>query len=67
VGAPRTSGWGYTTSQPRVPAGPDAEPRDRFGRTGGTYQVMYDDVRADELSGDALAALGVAADAQLRV
>ncbi|MGC5565947.1 sensor histidine kinase [Streptomyces sp. FR-108] len=62
-----TSGWEYTTSRLRIPARPDAEPRDRFGRTGGTYQVMYDDVRADELSGDTLAALGVAADAQLRV
>ncbi|MDH6523403.1 signal transduction histidine kinase [Streptomyces sp. SAI-135] len=60
-------GWGYTTRPVRLPARPDFIPGDRFGKDGGTYQVMYDDVRADELSGDTLAALGVAADAQLRV
>lgn len=59
--------WGYTTRPVRLPARPDSAPGDRFGKDGGTYQVMYDDVRADELSSDTVAALGVAADAQLRV
>lgn len=51
----------------RIPARHDSKPGDRFGRDGGTYLVMYDDVRADELSSDRVAALGIAADAQLRV
>ncbi|MFD8867058.1 sensor histidine kinase [Streptomyces sp. NPDC059590] len=62
-----SSGWGYTTIPTRMPARPDSEPGDRFGKDGGTYLVMYHDVRADELSSDRVAALGVAADAQLRV
>ncbi|WP_314412391.1 sensor histidine kinase [Streptomyces kroppenstedtii] len=59
--------WGYTTRPVRLPARPDSAPGGRFGKGGGTYLVMYDDVRADELSSDTVAALGVAADAQLRV
>ena len=59
--------WGYTTRPVRLPARHDSKPGDRFGKDGGTYLVMYDDVRADELSSDRVAALGVAADAQLRV
>ncbi|MGW5863128.1 sensor histidine kinase [Streptomyces sp. NPDC055239] len=61
------TGWGYTTEPMRIPGRHDSEPMDRFGKDGGTYPVMYDDVRADELSNDRVAALGVAADAQLRV
>ncbi|WP_031081401.1 histidine kinase dimerization/phospho-acceptor domain-containing protein, partial [Streptomyces sp. NRRL WC-3549] len=59
--------WSYTTRPMRIPARHDSEPGDRFGKDGGTYLVMYDDVRADELSSDRAAALGVAADARLRV
>ncbi|QQM47303.1 sensor histidine kinase [Streptomyces liliifuscus] len=59
--------WGYTTIPMRIPARHDSEPWDRFGKDGGTYPVMYDDVRADELSSARAAALGVTADAQLRV
>ncbi|MCX5602270.1 HAMP domain-containing histidine kinase [Streptomyces phaeochromogenes] len=59
--------WGYTTRPMRIPARHDSKPGDRFGKDSGTYLVMYDDVRADELSSDRVAALGVAADAQLRV
>ncbi|MBB4787194.1 sensor histidine kinase [Streptomyces rapamycinicus] len=59
--------WGYTTRPIRIPARQDSKPGDRFGKDGGTYPVMYDDVRADELSGDKVAALGVGADARLRV
>jgi len=47
--------WGYTTRPVRLPARPDSKPGDRFGKDGGTYQVMYDDVRADELSSDTAA------------
>jgi signal transduction histidine kinase len=59
--------WGYTTRPMRIPARHDSEPGDRFGKDGGTYLVMYADVRADELSSGQVAALGIAADAQLRV
>ncbi|MFC9430195.1 two-component sensor histidine kinase, partial [Streptomyces sp. NPDC056987] len=59
--------WGYTTYPLRIPGRHDAEPWDLFGKDGGTYLVMYDDIRADELSGDQVAALGVASDATLRV
>ncbi|MFI6335871.1 sensor histidine kinase [Streptomyces sp. NPDC050535] len=62
-----SSGWGYATRPMRIPARHDAKPGDRFGKDGGTYLVMYDDVRADELSNEKVAALGIAADAQLRV
>ncbi|MFJ6079908.1 sensor histidine kinase [Streptomyces sp. NPDC092369] len=61
------AGWGYTTRPMRIPARHDSKPWDRFGEDGGIYPVLYDDVRADELSSAAVAALGVAADAQLRV
>ncbi|MGW4914537.1 sensor histidine kinase [Streptomyces sp. NPDC004270] len=40
---------------------------DRFGLAGGTFTVMFADVGVDELSRDEVAALGVAADAYLRV
>ncbi|MGB8943239.1 MAG: HAMP domain-containing sensor histidine kinase [Streptomyces sp.] len=60
-------GWAYATSPMRIPARHDFQLGDRFGKDGGTYMVMYDDVRADELSSDKIAALGIAPDAQLRV
>ena len=41
--------------------------RDRLGLAGGTFTVMFADVSVDELSKDKVAALGVAADAYLRV
>ncbi|MER5519817.1 HAMP domain-containing sensor histidine kinase [Streptomyces sp. NPDC002763] len=41
--------------------------RDRFGLAGRTFTVMFADVGVDELSRDKVAALGVAADAYLRV
>ncbi|WP_405823830.1 HAMP domain-containing histidine kinase [Streptomyces sp. NBC_01390] len=59
--------WGYTTRPMYIPARHDSKSWDRFGKNGGTYLVMYDDIRADELSSDRVAALGVAADSQLRV
>ncbi|MGQ4388522.1 sensor histidine kinase [Streptomyces sp. SAS_270] len=62
-----SSGWGYTTLPMRLPARHDSKPGDLFGKDGGTYLVMYCDVRADELSNEKVAALGIAADAQLRV
>ncbi|MFS8201178.1 sensor histidine kinase [Streptomyces sp. CWNU-52B] len=58
---------GYTTHPTRIPARHDSEPWDRFGEEGGIHLVLYSDIRADELSSDRAAALGVAADAQLRV
>ncbi|MGW1874302.1 sensor histidine kinase [Streptomyces sp. NPDC001975] len=45
----------------------DSNSRDRFDMAGRTYTVMFADVSADELSSDKVAALGVAADAHLRV
>ncbi|GAA3995014.1 hypothetical protein GCM10022384_48040 [Streptomyces marokkonensis] len=59
--------WGYATRPMRIPARHDSMPGDRFGKDGGTYLVMYDEVRADELSSERVAALGIATDAQLRV
>ncbi|MFF7349338.1 ATP-binding protein [Streptomyces antimycoticus] len=59
--------WGYTTRPIRIPAPHDYKPGGAFDKDGGTYLVMYAEIRADELSGDEVAALGVAADAQLRV
>ncbi|WP_264349534.1 sensor histidine kinase [Streptomyces milbemycinicus] len=51
----------------RIPARRDDNPRDRFELAGGTYLVMSTDISADELSSDKVAALGIAADAKLRV
>ncbi|MEV5769824.1 HAMP domain-containing sensor histidine kinase [Streptomyces antimycoticus] len=59
--------WDYTTRPIRIPAPHDYKPGGAFDKDGGTYLVMYAEIRADELSGDEVAALGVAADAQLRV
>ncbi|KAK1176962.1 HAMP domain-containing sensor histidine kinase [Streptomyces sp. NBS 14/10] len=51
----------------RIPVRRDDNPRDRSELAGGTYLVMSADISADELSSDKVAALGVAADAKLRV
>lgn len=45
----------------------DSNSRDRFDMAGRTCTVMFADISADELSSDKIAALGVAADAHLRV
>ncbi|MGW3128358.1 sensor histidine kinase [Streptomyces sp. NPDC001076] len=45
----------------------DSDSRDRFDMAGRTYPVMLADISAHELSSDKVAALGVAADATLRV
>ncbi|MGW3569008.1 sensor histidine kinase [Streptomyces sp. NPDC000941] len=61
-------GAGLLTIRPiRIPVRRDDNPRDRFDMAGGTYMVMSADISADELSSDKVAALGVAADAKLRV
>ncbi|GAA1129795.1 hypothetical protein GCM10009579_16720 [Streptomyces javensis] len=51
----------------RLPVNRDYNPRDIFGIAGGTQRVVTCDIEADELSRDKAAALGVAADAHLRV
>ncbi|WP_460072674.1 sensor histidine kinase [Streptomyces sp. YKOK-I1] len=51
----------------RIPDRRDDDSTDRFDMAGRTYTVMFTDIGADELSSDQAAALGVAADAELRV
>ncbi|SED23846.1 sensor histidine kinase [Streptomyces melanosporofaciens] len=51
----------------RLPVNRDYNPKDIFGIAGGTQRVVTCDIEADELSRDKAAALGVAADARLRV
>ncbi|MEV6132146.1 two-component sensor histidine kinase, partial [Streptomyces violaceusniger] len=51
----------------RLPVNRDYNPGIRGDMAGGTHRVMSADIRADELSSDKVAALGVAADAKLRV
>ncbi|MEV7868324.1 HAMP domain-containing sensor histidine kinase [Streptomyces sp. NPDC088124] len=51
----------------RLPANPDYDPHDKSSVAGGTNQVFTADIRAEDLSSDQVAALGVAADATLRV
>lgn len=59
---------GYLTIRPvRIPGRRDGNPGDGFDPANGTYMVMSTDISADELGGDKAAALGVAADARLRV
>ncbi|MFJ2199029.1 sensor histidine kinase [Streptomyces violaceusniger] len=58
---------GLTIRPLRIPARRDSNSGDRFEMAGRTYTVMFADIRADELSRDKVAALGVAADAHLRV
>jgi signal transduction histidine kinase len=58
---------GSLTILPLVIPVRDSDSRDRFDMAGRTYMVMFADISADELSSDKVAALGVAADAHLRV
>ncbi|MEU9409889.1 HAMP domain-containing sensor histidine kinase [Streptomyces sp. NPDC048281] len=51
----------------RLPVNRDYNPGLRGDVAGGTYEVFTTDIRASELSRDKVAALGVAADARLRV
>ncbi|MGW0948855.1 sensor histidine kinase [Streptomyces sp. NPDC002623] len=51
----------------RLPVNRDYNPRDKFDMAGGAQRVMTADIEADQLSSDKVAALGVAADAKLRV
>ncbi|MFF7858656.1 ATP-binding protein [Streptomyces sp. NPDC007904] len=51
----------------RLPVNRDYNPGIRGSMAGGTYRVMSADISAGELSSDKVAALGVAADARLRV
>ncbi|MFF7978693.1 sensor histidine kinase [Streptomyces sp. NPDC007901] len=51
----------------RLPANPDYDPSDKLSVAGGTHQVVTADIWADELSSAQAAALGVTADAELRV
>ncbi|MGC0386588.1 sensor histidine kinase [Streptomyces sp. SAI-129] len=61
--------WGYAVRPLRIPARRDYayNPANGSHLAGRTYPVLYDDIRAGELSGDGAAALGVDADATLRV
>ncbi|MGV4889935.1 sensor histidine kinase [Streptomyces viridosporus] len=51
----------------RLPANPDYDPSDKLSVSGGTHQVVTADIWADDLTSAKAAALGVAADADLRV
>ncbi|MEU6200438.1 HAMP domain-containing sensor histidine kinase [Streptomyces sp. NPDC047061] len=51
----------------RLPANPGYDPSDKLSVAGGTHQVVTADIRAGELSSAEAAALGVTADAALRV
>ncbi len=51
----------------RLPANPHYNPSDKLSVSGGTHQVVTCDIRADDLTTAKAAALGVAADADLRV
>ncbi|MFK0116936.1 sensor histidine kinase [Streptomyces sp. NPDC090994] len=61
--------WGYAVRPLRIPARRDHghAPGNGAGLAGGTYPVLYDDLWAGELGRDRAAALGVGADATLRV
>ncbi|MEV7909802.1 sensor histidine kinase [Streptomyces griseus] len=60
-------GWSYTTIEMRIPERGDDDPAGSFDMAGRTYPVLYTDIWAGELSGAEAAALGVDADATLRV
>ncbi|MGW7688776.1 sensor histidine kinase [Streptomyces asiaticus] len=51
----------------RIPVNRHYSPRDKFSMAGGTQRVMTADIWPEQLSSDKAAALGVAADAKLRV
>jgi len=60
-------GWGYATQPLRIPVRRDYDPpADRFDMAGGTYLVLFADVRPDVLTGAKAAALGVPAGATVR-
>ncbi|MFF0228392.1 sensor histidine kinase [Streptomyces sp. NPDC004629] len=59
--------WSYTIRPIRIPVRRDYNPGNGFDMAGGTYPVLYADVWAGALSSDKPAALGVTADATLRV
>ncbi|WP_055591537.1 sensor histidine kinase [Streptomyces hirsutus] len=63
---PAPTGQGSPNSV-RLPVNRDYNPGIRGDMAGGMYQVLAADIEADELSSDEVAALGVAADAKLRV
>ncbi|MEU6554260.1 HAMP domain-containing sensor histidine kinase [Streptomyces sp. NPDC046915] len=66
--APSEAWPGLLTIRPiRIPVRRDDNARDRFDMAGRTYMVMSADISAEELSSDKVAALGVAAEAKLRV
>lgn len=57
----------YPPDTVRIPVNRNYNSRDKFDLAGGTQRVMTGDISAEELSGEERAALGVAADAKLRV
>ncbi|WP_328580735.1 sensor histidine kinase [Streptomyces sp. NBC_00370] len=57
----------YPPDTVRIPVNRNYNPRDKFDMPGGTQQVMTADIVPGQLSGEERAALGVAADANLRV
>ncbi|MFC8348164.1 sensor histidine kinase [Streptomyces sp. NPDC057280] len=61
-----TAEWSYTVRPLRIPVRRDYDPGNEFDLAGGTYPVLYADVRATDLSGHKAAALGVRPDATLR-
>ncbi|MFJ5264681.1 sensor histidine kinase [Streptomyces sp. NPDC088387] len=66
---PPTTGMAALTplTTVRLPVNRNYNPRDKFDIAGGTQRVMTSDIRTDELSSAERTALGVAADAKLRV
>ncbi|MCI4042009.1 HAMP domain-containing sensor histidine kinase [Streptomyces sp. TRM75563] len=60
-------GWYYTTIDMRIPERHDDEPAGSFDMAGRTYPVLFTDIWAGELDSAEAAALGVDADATLRV
>ncbi|MFF3484274.1 sensor histidine kinase [Streptomyces sp. NPDC002701] len=61
------SGRGYAMRPLRIPGRHDSKPWERFGKDSREYLVLYSDVRADELSSDQVATLGIADEATVRV
>ncbi|MET4927195.1 HAMP domain-containing sensor histidine kinase [Streptomyces sp. PSRA5] len=57
----------YPPDTVRIPVNRNYDPRDKFDMAGGTQRVLIADIPAEELSSEERAALGVAADARLRV
>lgn len=57
----------YPPDTVRIPVNRNYNSRDKFDLAGGTQRVMTSDIAPEELSSEERAALGVAADAKLRV